>query len=121
MPKTIMLIDDEPIVVDIARRKLQDRGYDVMTAGDGEDALAQLGQAVPVLIVLDIQMPKMNGYTFLMEKNKLPALADVPVIAVTAYAEMEPMFKRHGVKAYLYKPLKLQELLDKIIEVAGPA
>jgi CheY-like chemotaxis protein len=121
MPKTILLVDDETVVVDIARRKLQDRGFEVMTAYDGEEALAQLAIKIPDLIVVDIQMPKMNGYTFLMEKDKNPAFVGIPVITVTAYNEMEPLFKRHGVKAYLLKPLKLQELLDKIVEVAGPA
>jgi CheY-like chemotaxis protein len=120
MTKTILLVDDETFVVDIARRKLQEKGYDVMTAYDGEEALVRLNERVPDLIVVDIQMPKMNGYTFLMEKDKVPAFQNIPVITVTSYNEMEPLFKRHGVKAYLLKPLKLQAFLDKIVEVAGP-
>ena len=121
MPKTVLLVDDETVVIDIARRKLQELGYEVMIAYDGEEALARLVEKVPDVIVVDIQMPKMNGYTFLMEKDKIPAYANIPVITVTAYNEMEPLFKRHGVKAYLLKPLRLQELLNKVAEVAGPA
>jgi CheY-like chemotaxis protein len=122
MPKTVMLVDDEEVVVDIAKRKLGQLGYSVLTANDGEDAVKILETAKPDLIVLDVQMPKMNGYTFLTELRKNPdsAIAATPVIMVTAFAESNPIFNRHGVVAYLLKPLKLQELLDKIQEVLGP-
>ena len=119
MPKSILIVDDEPIVVEISKRKLQERGYEVVTAYDGEQALKSLKEKVPDLILLDIQMPKMNGYTFMMEKAKTPAFVNIPVIVLTAYNEMEALFKRHGIKAYLLKPLKLQELLDRVIEVLG--
>ena len=120
MPKTILVVDDEPVVVEIARRKLQEAGYGVMTAADGEEAMSQLSKKIPDLILLDIQMPRMNGYTFIVEKNKIPAYAGVPVIVLTAYSEMEPLFKRHAIRAYLLKPLKLSELLDETARVIGP-
>jgi CheY-like chemotaxis protein len=121
MPKTVLLIDDETVVVDIAKRKLDKLGYSVLTANDGLEAIEILRTARPELIVLDIQMPKMNGYTFLTELRKNPdqEVAAIPVIIVTAYAETNPIFNRHGVIAYLLKPLKLQELLDKVQEVLG--
>jgi CheY-like chemotaxis protein len=121
MSKTILVVDDEPVVVEIAKRKLEERGYEVHTAGDGEEALAVLKVKIPDLIILDIQMPKMNGYTFMMEKSKTPEYVKIPVIVLTAYNEMEPLFKRHGVKGYLLKPLKLQDLLDKVAAVVPPA
>lgn len=119
MPKSILVVDDEPVVLEIAKRKLQERGYDVATAQDGMEALEQLKKKVPDLILLDIQMPRMNGYTFIMEKAKNPEYSKVPVVVLTAYGEMEPLFKRHGIKAYLLKPLKLQELLDKVQSIVG--
>jgi CheY-like chemotaxis protein len=64
-------------------------------------------------------MPDMNGYTFIMEKAKIPELANIPVVVLTAYNEMEPLFKRYGVKSYLLKPLKLQDLIDKVVEIIG--
>jgi CheY-like chemotaxis protein len=123
MVKTVLLVDDETVVVDIAKRKLDQLGYSVLAANDGEEAVEILRTSKPDLIVLDIQMPKMNGYTFLTElrKNPNPDLAAIPVIMVTAYSDANPIFNRHGVIAYLLKPLKLQELLDKIQEVLGPA
>ncbi len=119
MPKCILVVDDEPIVVEISKRKLEEKGYEIMTAQNGLEALAALQKRIPDLILLDIQMPKMNGYTFMMEKIKISEYSKIPVIILTAYGEMGPLFKRHGIKAYLLKPLKLQELLDKVKEILG--
>jgi CheY-like chemotaxis protein len=103
--------------VEIAKRKLEERGYEVMVAGDGEEALERLKSKTPDLILLDVQMPKMNGYSFLIEKNKFPEFTSIPVIVLTAYNEMERIFQRHHIKAYLLKPLKLQDLLSKVQEI----
>ena len=119
MPKSILVVDDEPVVVEIAKRKLMERGYEVETAADGIEALDSLKKKIPDLILLDIQMPRMNGYTFIMEKVKVPEYKSIPIIVLTAYGEMEPLFKRHGIKAYLLKPLKLQELIDQVQSVVG--
>ena len=121
MSKTILVVDDEPIIVEIARRKLEEVGFEVMTACDGQEAMACLQKKTPHLIILDVQMPKMDGYTFMMEKNKVPEYESIPVIVATAHEETAPLFKRHGIRAYLLKPLKLQELLDKVNEILGPA
>jgi CheY-like chemotaxis protein len=119
MPKSILIVDDEAVVVEISKRRLGERGYDVQTAGNGYEALQCLQSQKPDLILLDVQMPQMNGYTFLIEKNKIPEFVDIPVVILTAYNEIEPLLKRHGVKAYLLKPLKLQDLIDKVIELVG--
>jgi twitching motility two-component system response regulator PilH len=119
MPKVIMIVDDEPVNRELASRKLQEKGYDIMTASDGEDALKKLAQKVPDLILLDVQMPNMNGYAFIMEKSKIPAIASIPVIVLSSYSEMAPLFKRHGVRSYLIKPLNLPELLAKVEQFAG--
>ena len=114
-----MVVDDEPVVVEIAKRKLVELGYEVLTAHDGLEALDILKKKIPDLILLDIQMPKMNGYTFMMEKMKVPEYKSIPVVVLTAYGEMEPLFKRYGIKAYLLKPLKLQEMLDRVQTIVG--
>lgn len=119
MPKTILIVDDEDIVVDIARRKLIQAGYMVIGVGDGEKALQVLREGPVDLIVLDVEMPNMNGYTFMAEREKIPGGTSAPVIVLTAYDSMEPIFKRHGIRAYLQKPLQFQDLLVKIREVLG--
>ena len=67
-----------------------------------------------------IEMPKMNGYTFMMEKAKVEAWVNIPVVVLTAHDEMQPIFSRHKIKAYLVKPLKIQDLIDKVAEIIGP-
>jgi CheY-like chemotaxis protein len=119
MPKSILVVDDELVVLEISKRKLEGRGYEVRTAESGDEALLCLKAKIPDLILLDVQMPQMNGYTFIMEKNKIPKYANIPVVVLTAYNDMEPLFKRHGVKAYLLKPLKLQDVIDKVVEIVG--
>lgn len=119
MPRSVLVVDNEPVVVEISKRRLEEHGYEVYTAKDGNEAFLRLKSKIPDLILLDIQMPRMNGYTFIMEKSKIPEYADIPVVVVTAYDEMDPLFKRHGVKTYLLKPLKLQDLMDKVVEIIG--
>jgi CheY-like chemotaxis protein len=117
MTKTILVVDDEEIVVDITRRKLTQEGYMVIGVGDGEKALQVLREGAVDLIVLDVEMPNMNGYTFMAEREKIPGATKIPVIVLTAYDSMEPIFKRHGIHSYLQKPLQFQDLLAKIREV----
>jgi CheY-like chemotaxis protein len=119
MPKSILVVDDEPVIIEITKRKLEERGFEVMTAGNGNEALLCLKSKIPDLILLDIQMPEMNGYTFIIEKIKVPEYVKIPVVVLSAYNEMEPLFRRHGIRDYLLKPLKLQDLMDKVIEIVG--
>jgi CheY-like chemotaxis protein len=120
MPKTILVVDDDRMSSELVKRKLLDNGYEVLTAGDGEQALAQLNQKPVDLILLDVEMPTMNGYTFIMEKNKIPACTAIPVIVLTGHNEMQPLFKRHNVRGYLLKPLNIEELLAKLAETLTP-
>jgi CheY-like chemotaxis protein len=114
MAKCILVVDDDRVNTELVKRTLQGSGYEVMTAQDGLEALDGLKTKIPDLILLDVQMPKMDGYAFIMKKTSDPALAKIPVIVLSALGKTEPMFKRHGVKAYLLKPINTQDLLDKI-------
>lgn len=123
MSKTVMIVDDESVVVDIAKRKLESLGFKAVVAYDGQEAMDRLNTERPDLIILDVQMPRMNGYTFLTELRKHPnsTVAATPVVVVTAYADNNPIFTRHGIKAYLLKPLKLEKLIEKVQELVGAA
>jgi len=114
MPKFILVIDDDPVTSQLVKRTLQGKGYEVETDQNGQDALEDLKKRKPDLILLDVQMPTMDGYAFILEKNKIPDLASIPVIMLTSMKETAPLFKRHGVKAYLLKPLDSKNLLDKV-------
>ena len=121
MPKTILIVDDEEMVVDMARRKLVQEGYLAIGAGNGEEALKVLGDGLVDLIILDVEMPKMNGYMFLTELKNIPGAENIPVIMLTAYDAMEPIFRRHNAADYLTKPVRFQELMTRIHRVLGLA
>ncbi|MBF0619014.1 MAG: response regulator [Candidatus Omnitrophica bacterium] len=114
MSKTILVVDDEEVVVDITKKKLMQDGFSVIGVNDGEAAIEVLKQGLVDLIILDVEMPKMNGYTFIAERKKIAGAENIPIIVLTAYDSMEPIFKRHGIKGYLQKPATFQELRDKI-------
>ena len=117
MPKSILLADDEEMIIDITKRKLVQEGYLVIGVRDGEEAIKALQQGLVDLIIMDVEMPKMNGYAFLGERKKIPGAEAIPILMLTAYPSMEPIFRRNGVKDYLTKPLHFQELLAKIQEI----
>jgi CheY-like chemotaxis protein len=120
MPKNILVVDDDRLMVELNRRKLEERGYVVHTASNGQEALERLKVKIPDMILLDVNMPDMNGYTFIIEKDKTPEYVNIPVVMLTASDETRRLFERHRVKGYLLKPFKLQDLFDKVLEVAGP-
>ncbi|WP_437550307.1 response regulator [Sorangium sp. So ce367] len=113
--KTIFIIEDDQGVCDALVTVLCDEGYDVMTAGDGADALARLREAptpTPALIVLDLMMPGMDGYAFRAEQLRTPAISDVPVVVLTAGAA--PRATELGAVDILKKPVDLVALLDVV-------
>jgi len=121
MAQCILTVDDDAIVIALAKHTLKNKGYEVISAQNGEEALAALKKKIPDLILLDVQMPVMDGYTFIMKKSAVPEYANIPVIVLTSMEKTEPLFKRHGVKAYLLKPLNPESLLNKIQSILPPA
>ena len=114
MPKTILVVDDDLVVDKVLESRLKKKGFKVVVSIDGEGALKRLEQIIPDLIILDIQMPNMNGYTFLLELRKIKKFDQVPIIVLTSHDEMEPIFKRNGVKDYVLKPLNFDALFKKM-------
>lgn len=114
MPKTVLVIDDDLTSVKLMQSRLAKEGFDVAVAIDGEGALQKLESMTPDLILLDIRMPNMDGYTFLLEIRKNPKLNNVPVIVVTSHKDMEPIFKYNGARDYIVKPVDFDVLFKKM-------
>jgi len=85
--KTILVVDDEPNVRDYLESILEDAGFRVITAGDGEEALAIIKKERPDFISLDLIMPKKSGHKLLYELKRNPAYSRIPVLVVTAHAQ----------------------------------
>ncbi|AUX20723.1 uncharacterized protein SOCEGT47_011960 [Sorangium cellulosum] len=112
-PGTIFIVEDDRGVSDALASVLSDEGYDVTVAANGAEALARLRDApTPALIVLDLMMPVMDGYEFRAEQLRTPAIADVPVVVLTAGTA--PRASELGAVDILKKPIDLVLLLDAV-------
>ena len=113
-PKTVLIVEDEKNIVDILRFNLQRAGYQTLEAYDGEDGLAQAVSANPDLILLDVMLPKKNGF------DVCRALRDqgssVPVIILTAREEEadKVLGLELGADDYITKPFSMRELLARV-------
>lgn len=112
----ILVVDDEPGIVDIARANLEGYGYTVLPAFDGHEALSLVRDEKPDLIVLDILMPEMDGWDVLEEIEADPELAGIPVIMLTARASDEDVLRglESGAVEYMTKPFYPQDLVAAV-------
>jgi DNA-binding response OmpR family regulator len=112
MAKAILVVDDDPKIVRVVEINLTQEGYQVRTAADGEAALAAVAQERPDLVLLDVMMPRMDGFETLKRLKADPDSADIPVVMLTARAQDEDVFEGYGTGAqwYLTKPFEPEEL-----------
>ncbi len=108
--KRILVVDDEENTRLALKRLLNREGYEVQTAANGREALNSLNSSPVELIITDLNMPEMNGLTFLKELNRQYPASNV--IMITAYGEVESYLEALNLGAfeYLNKPLRLDEL-----------
>jgi signal transduction histidine kinase/DNA-binding response OmpR family regulator len=116
VPPRLLLVDDNPAACESLAELLQDRGYLVKTATDGEKALEQMKQERFDLVLLDLMMPRMNGWVFRLEQEKDPAIAGVPVMVLSASPEAEAAARYLRAVDCLPKPLDVEELLVRVAE-----
>ncbi|MFC5589680.1 response regulator transcription factor [Sporosarcina soli] len=109
----ILVVDDDPNILQLVNIQLSQAGYTVLKAVDGMEALALVEKDIPDLAVVDVMMPKMDGYTLTRE---LRALADIPVLLLTAKGELEDKEKGFlaGADDYVVKPFEPKELLFRV-------
>jgi len=111
--KKILVIDDDPTFIKTIEPFLLSQGFDVMVAYDGEQGLKKLAWK-PQLIVLDLQMPVMDGYEFVLAKKNVEGAQEIPVIVLTARPGMSELLKIAGAREYLLKPFQPASLLKSI-------
>ena len=112
--KKILIADDEQQLALAVKIRLQSRGYQVVTASNGEEALEMAKQEHPDLIILDVLMPVMDGYSCLRELNSSFGRGKIPVIILTARDRMKDLFELEGVADYVIKPFDHEDLLIRI-------
>ncbi len=122
-PPQILIVDDNPANRDIFQTRLAAQGYEILTASDGEEALAVAREKRPDLILMDIQLPGIDGYEATRLIKAKPALRHIPIIVVTSYALSgdDVKAKEAGCDAYLAKPFRPRELLAMVRELVPEA
>lgn len=118
MAKCILVVEDQEDNRQILRDLLGNAGYDLIEAENGEQALAALAKQRPALILMDIQLPIMDGYEATRRIRANPELKDIPIIAVTSYALAGDEAKAFaaGCNCYVTKPFSPRALLEKVRE-----
>ncbi len=116
-PATILVVDDTPEILALVETRLRRRGFEVQTAADGEAALAAAHARPPDLVVLDIMMPKRNGWEVARALKRDPATQATKIVVLTAIGEQinqitSPLY---GADAYLDKPFDFDDL-ERIID-----
>ncbi len=119
MPKRILLADDEADIVTIVSMRLKANGYEVISANDGETALKLAKQESPDLLILDLMMPKLDGFKVCRLLKFDRRYKAIPIMMLTARAQPEDLklATECGADAYMTKPLDAQGFLKKIAEL----
>jgi len=116
-PVKILIADDEEVVLEIMARKIASQDYEVITAKDGQEAWAKITSDVPDIVILDLNMPNMDGWAVLSQlRQNPPTKRWQPVIIVSAQNELESFQKGVNLEAdhYLTKPCQIEDVLKAI-------
>ena len=112
--KKILVADDEQQLALALKIRLQSQGYEVVTAHDGQAAIALAVQEKPDMIILDVLMPLMDGYSCVREINTKFGRGKIPVIILTARERMKDLFELEGIEDYVIKPFDHEDLFVRI-------
>jgi CheY-like chemotaxis protein len=113
---TILVAEDNPVNCELLRELLEARGYSVIEAPDGQEALRMIEQSHPDIVLLDIGMPVLDGFAVIRKIRENPSLARLPVLAITAYAmrgDRESVMNA-GFDGYLSKPINSSDVSNEI-------
>ena len=114
--KTILVVDDDPEILSMLQLRLEHRGYKVLTAPDGKEALTQAKRARPHLMILDVMMPAKNGWEVARALKQDPVTEGIKILMLTAIGASvnELTSPLYGADAHLDKPFKFDELEKQV-------
>jgi len=120
----MLVVDDDEVIREVVASALEDEGYTVSVAGDGLQALADVRREPPDGIVLDLMMPRMNGWEFVAACRREPRCGDIPIVVMSAAHNLPSAAEqllRVGVRACVAKPFDLDALLGVVERLVPPA
>lgn len=114
MSRKVLVIDDEFDFVDAIRMRLEANGYEVIAAHNGAEGIAKARAEAPGLVLLDLVMPKTNGFEALSKMKSDPQLSGIPIVIISAKGDTEYVFDagKLGADDYLIKPVSMEGVLD---------
>ena len=119
-PTRVLIAEDSLVIRRLLRRQLEEHDYDVIETVDGEDALRAVREEAPDVVLLDVEMPKLDGHAVLTAMQADPDLPPIPVVFITARATTEDVVEglRLGAHDYLRKPFEPAELVARVSAAA---
>ena len=119
MGKKILVVDDEENILVMVETRLRSNGFDVITAGDGQEGLVKARTENPDLIILDLMLPKLDGYKVCRMLKGDEQFKHIPIILFSARTQDtdQDMGRQQGADAYVIKPFEQEILLSKIKEL----
>lgn len=122
MPKKVLLVEDEEIMINLLQKKLIQEGYEVSIARNGEEGLSMIKEVKPDIILLDIIMPKMSGFEVMEEMRKDTELKKIPIVVISNSGQPVELDKAKelGARDWLIKTeFDPQEVIEKVIRQIG--
>ena len=119
----ILVVDDNAVAQTVASHALRRRDYEVQCAGDGKEALEAASRCAFDLILLDLQMPGLDGFQTAERLRKMPEYVRTPIVAVTANCseDYRDRCRRYGMQGFLAKPVRTKELVQMVEQFCAPA
>jgi two-component system alkaline phosphatase synthesis response regulator PhoP len=123
MAKKIMVVDDEPYIARVIKFKLEQEGYTVISANDGQSGLQKIKEEKPDLVLLDVMMPGLSGYEVCQKIKEDADLAGIPVVILTAKGQERDREQgmTMGASDYITKPFSPNRLLELVKSMIGDA
>ena len=115
--KKILVVEDDRDIQTVVVQLLESEGFETICANNGREALQVLKddtQNLPDLIILDLMMPIMDGFEFREEQKRDPRIANVPIVIMSADGNVEPKKHKIDAKAYIKKPLDIDDLIELV-------
>jgi chemosensory pili system protein ChpA (sensor histidine kinase/response regulator) len=114
--KKILIVDDDSSMRELLENRLRSNGYDVVEASNGVGAFVQTIDEKPDLILLDVNMPVMDGYKFVQTIRWREQFKDIPILVVSGRLNTRGLFREMGITHFLSKPFRSEELLEMVEE-----
>lgn len=118
--KKLLVVDDEIHVATLLRGRLQAAGYEVVLAADGEEGLAKMKSEKPDLVIMDVFMPKLDGYEAWNQKSQDPEIRSIPMIIMSAKCTTKDCYDNYAIVEFAPKPFDMPRFLAMIERLVTP-